>query len=327
MKHVSLLVPHNAVLASIVDPRTMLSGVNDFLQAVEREPMFNIQLVGLTKEVHLHNGVFTVNTDILVQDLKKTDLIVVPAIGGDLKEAIKINEGFLPWIIDQYNRGAEVASLCIGSFLLASTGLLNGKECSSHWLTANQFRDMFPAVTLVDGRIVTEQQGLYSSGGASSYWNLLLHLVEKYAGRDMAITAAKVYALEIDRKSQSPFVMFNGQKQHEDGPIKQAQEFIEQNITEKISVEELSVKFAIGKRHFIRRFKKATNNTPIEYIQRVKIEAAKKELEISRKTVNEVMYDVGYIDIKAFRTVFKKITGLSPIEYRNKYNKEAKVVA
>ncbi len=327
MKHVSLLVPHNAVLASIVDPRTMLSGVNDFLQAVGREPMFDIQLVGLTKEVRLHNGVFIVNTDVLVQDLKKTDLVLVPAIGGDLKEAIKINEGFLPWIIDQYNRGTEVASLCIGSFLLASTGLLNGKECSSHWLTANQFREMFPEVTLVDGRIVTEQQGLYSSGGASSYWNLLLHLVEKFAGRDMAITAAKVYALEIDRKSQSPFIMFNGQKQHEDGPIKQAQEFIEQNVTEKISVEELATRYAIGKRHFIRRFKKATNNTPIEYIQRVKIEAAKKELENSRKNVNEVMYDVGYVDVKAFRTVFKKITGLSPVEYRNKYNKEAKVVA
>jgi transcriptional regulator GlxA family with amidase domain len=327
MKHVSLLVPHNAVLASIVDPRTMLSGVNDFLQAVGREPMFDIQLVGLTKEVRLHNGVFIVNTDVLIEDLQKTDLILVPAIGGDLKEAIKMNEGFLPWIIDQYNRGTEVASLCIGSFLLASTGLLNGKECSSHWLTANQFREMFPEVTLVDGRIVTEQQGLYSSGGASSYWNLLLHLVEKFAGRDMAITAAKVYALEIDRKSQSPFIMFNGQKQHEDGPIKQAQEFIEQNVTEKISVEELATRYAIGKRHFIRRFKKATNNTPIEYIQRVKIEAAKKELENSRKNVNEVMYDVGYVDIKAFRTVFKKITGLSPVEYRNKYNKEAKVVA
>src|SRR5687767_12636114 len=108
MKHVSLLVPHNAVLASIVDPRTMLSGVNDFLQAVGREPMFDIQLVGLTKEVRLHNGVFIVNTDVLVQDLKKTDLVLVPAIGGDLKEAIKLNEGFLPWIIEQYNQGAEV---------------------------------------------------------------------------------------------------------------------------------------------------------------------------------------------------------------------------
>jgi Transcriptional regulator containing an amidase domain and an AraC-type DNA-binding HTH domain len=325
MKHVSILVPHNVVMPSIVDPRVIFSGVNEFLQAAGKEPAFKIQMVGITKQVQLQDGVFTVNTDVLIHDLHKTDLILVPAVSGDLKEAIRINSEFFPWIVDQYNRGAEVASLCIGAFLLAATGLLNGKECSSHWRTANEFREMFPEVTLVDYRIVTEQQGLYSSGGATSYYNLLLHLIEKYAGREMAIMAAKVYALEIDRKTQSPFAMFNGQKKHEDEPIKQAQEYIEQNVTEKISVEDLAMKYAIGKRHFIRRFKKATNNTPIEYIQRVKIEAAKKQLENSRKNVNEVMYDVGYVDIKAFRTVFKKITGLSPIEYRNKYNKEAKV--
>lgn len=322
MKHISILIPHDAVMASIVDPRIIFTGVNDFLESAGKSPAFKVQLAGLTKEVQLHNGTFTVHADALIGDIKKTDLILVPAIGGDLKAAIKKNEGFLPWIVDQYSQGAEVASLCIGAFLLAATGLLNGKECSSHWRQANEFREMFPEVTLVDGRIVTEQQGLYSSGGATSYWNMLLHLVEKHAGREMAIMAAKVFALEIDRKTQSPFIMFNGQKKHEDEPIKQAQEFIEHNITERISVEELAIKYAIGKRHFIRRFKKATNNTPIEYIQRVKIEAAKKQLENSRKNVNEVMYDVGYSDVKAFRTVFKKITGLSPIEYRNKYNKE-----
>jgi len=322
MKHISILIPHDAVMASIVDPRIIFTGVNDFLESAGKAPAFKVQLVGLTKEVQLHNGTFTVHADVLIGDVKKTDLIMVPAIGGDLKAAIKKNEGFLPWIVEQYHQDAEVASLCIGAFLLASTGLLNGKECSSHWRTANEFREMFPEVTLVDGRIVTEQQGLYSSGGATSYWNMLLHLVEKHAGREMAIMAAKVFALEIDRKTQSPFIMFNGQKKHEDEPIKQAQEFIEKNVMERISVEELAIKYAIGKRHFIRRFKKATNNTPIEYIQRVKIEAAKKQLENSRKNVNEVMYDCGYSDVKAFRTVFKKITGLSPIEYRNKYNRE-----
>jgi transcriptional regulator GlxA family with amidase domain len=117
--------------------------------------------------------------------------------------------------------------------------------------------------------------------------------------------------------------MFNGQKKHEDEPIKQAQVFIENNFTERISVEELAVKFAIGRRHFERRFKKATNNTPVEYIQRVKIEAAKKELETGRKNVSEVMYEVGYSDTKAFRTVFKRITGLSPVDYKAKYNKIA----
>ncbi|PSL45374.1 AraC family transcriptional regulator with amidase-like domain [Chitinophaga niastensis] len=323
MKHVSILVPNEAVLASISDPRYMFTAVNEFLEAAGKPQMFDVQMVGLTKEVQLNKGAFTVHADVLLKDVKKTDLVFVPALSGDLKAALEVNKAFIPWIIEQYENGAEVASLCIGAFLLASTGLLNGKECSSHWKTANEFREMFPEVNLVDGRIITEEHGLYSSGGANSYWNLLVYLVEKYTDRETAIMASKVFAVEIDRKSQSPFIMFNGQKKHEDKPIKEAQEFIENNVADKISVEDLAIQFAIGRRHFERRFKKATNNTPVEYIQRVKVEAAKKQLETSQKNVNEVMYDVGYADTKAFRTVFKKITGLSPIDYRNKYNKEA----
>jgi transcriptional regulator GlxA family with amidase domain len=220
-------------------------------------------MVGLAKEVKVHGGMFSVHPDVLLSELRKSDIVIIPAISGDLENAVNVNQDFIQWIINQYNNGAEVASLCIGSFILASTGLLDGKECSSHWITADKFRSMFPEVTLVDGRIVTEQQGLYSSGGATSYWSLLLLLIEKYAGRDIAIMAAKIYALEIDRKSQSPFAMFTGQKKHEDDPIKKAQEYIENNVTEKISVEDLSSKYAIGRRHFERRFKKATNNTPV----------------------------------------------------------------
>ncbi|HYD19838.1 MAG TPA: helix-turn-helix domain-containing protein, partial [Flavipsychrobacter sp.] len=171
--------------------------------------------------------------------------------------------------------------------------------------------------------IITEEQGLYSSGGAFSYLNLILHLIEKYAGREISILSAKVFAIEIERTSQSSFLIFQGQKGHEDHAVKQAQDFIETNYQEKISVDQLANMIALGRRSFERRFKKATSNTVAEYIQRVKVEAAKKELEASRKNVNEVMYELGYSDIKAFRTTFKKITGLSPIAYRNKYSKEA----
>jgi transcriptional regulator GlxA family with amidase domain len=325
MKHISILVPNEAVLASIDDPRYMFTAANEFLENAGRAPQFQVQLVGLTKEVKLHKGSYTVHTDQVISEVKKTDLIFVPALIGDLKTALEMNQDFIPWIIKQYRQGAEVASLCIGAFLLASTGLLNGKKCSTHWRSANLFRSMFPEINLVDDKIITEEQGLYSSGGANSYWNLLLYLLEKYTDREIAIIASKVFAVEIDRSSQSAFIMFNGQKTHEDEPVKKAQEFIENNIADRISVEELALKFAIGKRNFERRFKKATNNTPVEYMQRVKIEAAKKRLETGRKNVNEVMYDVGYTDTKAFRTVFKKITGLSPIDYRNKYNKMAAV--
>ena len=326
MKHISILVPNEAVPAAIVDPRYMFTAVNKFLEDAGEDPAFNVELVGLSKAVPLNNGVFAVNTDKLLGEVHKTDLVIIPALSGDMRAAVEINKDFIPWIQQQYANGAEVASLCLGAFMLASTGLLSEKKCSTHWLFADEFRSMFPDVDLADGSIITEEQGLYSSGGASSYWNLLLHLIEKHTSREMAIRASKFFAIEIDRRSQSPFIMFNGQKKHEDEPIIQAQEFIEKNVTEKISVEELATRFTIGRRHFERRFKKATNNTPAEYIQRVKMEAAKKKFETTGMNVSEVMYEVGYSDIKAFRTVFKKIAGLSPVEYRNKYNKNLMAV-
>jgi transcriptional regulator GlxA family with amidase domain len=283
-------------------------------------------LIGLSKEVKFNGGAFSIHTDLLLDEAKKTDLIIVPPLSGDLNTAIKLNREFLPWIVDQYHKGAEVASLCLGAFLLASTGLLNGKKCSTHWLFANEFRNMFPEVELVDEKVITEESHLYSSGGATSYWNLLLYLIEKYTTREMAILASKYFVIDMGRNDQSPFIIFRGQKDHEDEVVKNAQEYIEHNFQNKISVDELSEKFSTVRRTFERRFKKSTHNTVIEYIQRVKIEAAKKSFETSRKTIYEVMYEVGYTDIKAFRDVFKRITGMPPIDYRNKFNKNAVVV-
>src|SRR5213075_529252 len=200
--------------------------------------LFNVQLVGLTKEVKLADGIFSIHTDATLKTAKKPDLIIIPAISGNLEHAIKLNNDFLSWIVIQYKNVAEVASLCLGAFILASTGLLNGKNCSTHWLFANEFRNMFPEVDLVDSKIVTEQNGLYSSGGANSYWNLLLHLVEKYTDRETAILASKYFAIDIDRNSQSAFAMFKGQKDHNDKEILKAQQYIEKNIHEKISVDE-----------------------------------------------------------------------------------------
>lgn len=322
MKHVSILVPETAVIEAVADPHYLCRAVNQFLIAEGKEPLFNVQLVALNKEVKLENSLYTVHIDKQLKDIEHTDLVFIPALSGDMKTALELNKEIVPWLISQYGKGAELASLCIGSFLLASTGLLNGKKCSSHWNSANEFRQMFPEVELVDGSIITEETGIYSSGGANSYWNLLLYLVEKYTDRDTAILASKYFAVDIDRESQSAFMLFQGQKGHEDAEILLAQEFIEGHYTDKISVEMLADRYSIGRRSFERRFKKATNNTVVEYMQRVKIEAAKRSFERSRKNINEVMFDVGYTDTKAFRTVFKKITGLTPIDYRNKYNKQ-----
>lgn len=322
MKNVSILIPERVIIEPVGGAYYMLQVVNEFLKATGKKPFFNVQLVALTTEVKLEDSLFSVHPKLL-KEVKKTDLIIIPSMSGDLETAVKVNKKFLPWIIEQYKNGADLASLCLGAFLLASTGLLKGKKCSTHWGSANEFRSMFPDVDLVDGAIITDEQGIYSSGGANSYWNLLLHLIEKYIDRNTAVVASKFFAVDIDRDSQAAFILFEGQKNHEDPEILNTQKFIEKNFRTKIAVDYLADRVAIGKRSFERRFKKATNNTVVEYIQRIKIEAAKKSLESSRKNINEVMFDVGYNDKKTFRLLFKKITGLTPMEYQSKYNKEA----
>lgn len=323
MKHVSILIPlGHTSMANIDGSHQILSQVNTFLQSMGKPPLFNIQMVGLAKPTVQRNGLFTIEPDVLIGDVDKTDLIIVPAMHGEIKSAVEMNMGFIPWVVDQHQKGAEVASLCVGAFFLAATGLLKGKQAATHWSLANEFRQMYPDVNLVDDKIMTEDDGIYTSGGAYSYLNLLVYLVEKFAGRDIAILISKSFMIDIDRISQSPFIIFQGQKSHDDAPVKKAQEFIENNFQDKITVDQLADMLALGRRSLERRFKHATSNTVTEYIQRVKIEVAKKSFESSRKNINEVMYEVGYTDTKAFRTIFRKVTGLSPVEYRYKYNKD-----
>ena len=325
MKNITILVLESSVLQAIADPQYCFSAVNRFLTLSGKEPLFNIELVGLKKEIKLNDGLYSIHPGRLLNELEKTDLVIIPALFGDISKAIEANRDFVPWITAQYGKGAEIASLCVGAFLLASTGLLNGKKCSTHWGFVNEFRGMFPDVNVQDGSIVTEENGIYTSGGANSYWNLLLYLVEKFTDRETAILTSKYFAIDINRSSQSSFAMFKGQKEHNDAAVKNAQEYIEKKIEEKITIEELADSAAVGRRSFERRFRQATNNSVLEYIQRVKIEAAKRSLETDRKNINEVMFDVGYTDTKAFRSTFKKVTGLTPIEYRNKYNKVSNI--
>lgn len=327
MMHISILIPlGHCSLPNIDGTHQILTETNNLLSAMGKDNAFNVQLAGLSKKTTQRNGLYTIEPDVLIKDLKKTDLIIIPAMHGDLQEAIKANAEFIPWIIDQYNNGAEVAGFCVGTFFLAETGLLKNRRCATHWRFAREFRKQYPDALLVDDKIITEDTGIYTCGGAYSYLNLVIYFVEKFAGREIAILISKAFMIDIDRQSQSPFIIFEGQKTHEDEQVKQAQNFIEKNFSDKIGVEQLCKMLAVSRRNFERRFKKATANTVAEYIQRVKMEAAKKSFETNRKNISEVMYDVGYNDTKAFRTVFKNITGLSPVEYRKKYNKEAAFV-
>ena len=324
MKHLTIIVPEGENnLSSIVGAYKIFTRANEYWKKNGKEELFTIQLAGISKKVEFYEGLFTVKPHTHISAIAKTDLIIIPSVNHNYEKALGGNKPLVDWIAKQYKNGAEVASICTGAFLLASSGLLDGKTCSTHWAAAENFRRVFPEVNLQTDLLITDEHGIYTNGGAYSFLNLMIYLVEKYFDRQTAIFCSKVFQIEMDRNSQSAFSIFTGQKLHGDEMVKKVQNYIEGNLHERISVEDLSSKFSVGRRNFDRRFIKATGNTPIEYSQRVKIESAKKALETSRKTINEIMYEVGYSDIKAFREVFRKITGMSPVEYKQRYNKEA----
>jgi len=326
MKHISIIVPDGqsnlSTVACIVGTYEIFISANKYQERNGKKELYKIELVGSSKKSEFENGLLTIKPHIDISAVTKTNLIVIPSLVRNYQTAINGNKLLISWIEQQHNHGAEIATMCTGAFMLASAGLLDGKNCSTHWSAADTFRTLFPEVNLQPDKLITDEKGIYTNGGAYSFLNLVIYLVEKFYDRQTAIYCSKVFQVEIDRITQSEFAIFSGQKQHDDEIVQKAQAYIENNLEEKITIEDLSSKFNVGRRNFDRRFIKATGNTPIEYAQRVKIELAKKAFETNRKTINEVMYEVGYSDVKAFREVFRKYTGMSPLEYKGKYNKE-----
>ena len=320
---ISVFVPEYGVIEAVTPPFRTFNIANEFLTTFGKKPIFKVEYVGLKEYVPANNGEYTIKTNRLLKEVTATDLLIIPPTFGDTAKGIEANAEAIPYFKRLHEKGSSLASLCVGAFLLAETGLLNGKKCSTHWAHVNEFRERYPDVEVEDGAIITEHDNIYSSGGASSLWNLILYLVEKFADRETAVMISKYFALDIGRDSQSQFAIFKGQRNHGDDDIQKVQDYIETHYQDKISIETLANLVNTGRRTFERRFKEATNNTPIEYIQRVRIEAAKKFFEASRRNVSEIMFDVGYTDTKAFRDIFKKITGLTPIEYRNKFARVA----
>lgn len=321
MKHVTIVVPDCTVnVNSVAGAYEILSMANNHWHRSHDERKLEIRIAGFVPELQLNDSYFTLHP-LNLNKIKKTDLLIIPSIFEDYDQALKKNTALIDWISRQYKNGSEIASMCSGAFLLAATGLLEGKTCSTHWNAAEKFRHMFPNVKVAEDKVITAENGIYTNGGGYSFLNLMLYLVEHLFDRTTAVFCSKIFQIDIERTTQSQFTIFHIQKGHGDDLINRAQTYIEENIDEKISFEKLASKLAISRRNFDRRFIKATGNTPVEYLQRVKVEAAKKELERGKKTVFEVMNDVGYADDKAFREVFKKITGLSPLDYRNKYSK------
>jgi len=299
----------------------ILTRVNDFLKYQGKAPFYTVEIVGVKENLQLNGGRYHIHADSTIHEVKQTDVIVIPLTCGDFSKTYEVNKGFCEWVLHQYEKGAEIVCLCVGSFFLASTGLLNGRKCAVHWAARNEFAAMFPGVNVIDDTIITDESGIYTCGGGYSYLNMLLYVIEKHLGREMSILASKMFEIDIERKNQNQFMIFVGQKRHENKYVLNAQELIENNPTETFTIDGICAKLGVSRRTFERRFKECTGNSIAEYIQRVKVEFAKEQLESSVKTVNEIIYETGYNDIDAFRRVFKKHTDLSPVDYRKKYGR------
>ncbi|HET6528712.1 MAG TPA: helix-turn-helix domain-containing protein [Balneolaceae bacterium] len=321
MKKISLLVYEDAVLSAISGPLDILITTNQFLKEMGGQAAFQLELVSeKLKNIQLHQPAQFICHKTL-PEVEETDLVIAPAFNGEANVVLEKNRALVEWIKTMHGRGAEIASLCFGSYFLGEAGLLAGKSCTSHWMTVDNMQQKYPEAKVLPDVVITDQEGIYTSGGAFSSLNLILYLVEKFCGREVGIQISKTFSIDMDRVSQAHFAVFQGQRGHEDEEIIKAQTFIEQNYHDEISVEQVAEQSHMSKRNFIRRFKKATQNTPLQYLQRVKVEAAKKSLEKGGQSISSLMYDVGYNDAKTFRTVFKRITGLTPQDYRSKYSR------
>jgi len=326
MKLISLLVYEEVVLSSVSGVIDLLNATNGYLQSTGQEPAFQLELVSEhASQIQLQVPAALISTRTL-EAATETELILVPAFSGHWDAVAAKNKAAITWLKEQRNKGAEIASLCMGAYFLAEAGLLHGRQVASHWLVQEDLALRYPEVTLLRDVVLTDKDGIYSSGGALLSWNLVVYLVEKFCGREVAIGVSRMFNIDLDRHSQRHFAVFHAQHGHEDAPIRACQLFMEENFTEEISLEALACRAAMSKRNFIRRFKAATHNTPQEYLQRVRIEAAKKALERNEDDVNGAMFQSGYNDAKTFRKIFRHITGLTPQEYRKKYRRAEAVM-
>jgi transcriptional regulator GlxA family with amidase domain len=250
------------------------------------------------------------------------DLVIVPAMRFEkIGVVLEREQTLIKWVQRQYTQGAELASICVGAFLLAATGLLTGKKATTNWLFADQFRKQFPYVDVEDDKVIVDQGRLHSCGGAFSFTSFMIYLIEKFCGHEESIIASKILMINVHDLPQSTFSIFRFQHEHDDEAIGGVQLFIEKNYKQALSLEALAVRCNMSVRNFIRRFEQATTNTPLEYLQRVRIEAAKKILETKNVGIAEIAARCGYEDVDYFGKIFRRHVAMTPRAYREKYGK------
>ena len=322
MIKIGILAVTNCMYSSVTGPYDFFSVASyawENITGKTNSPLFDVKIISPGKKnVTCFNGL-QITSDLKIEKSDLFDIIIVPVIFGDLEPVIA-NEKLINWLIEQSNSGACLSSVCAGSFLIAQTGLLSGKQATTHWILAKQFQERFSDVILKKEKMLVDEGDFITAGGVTAYMDLSLCIAGKYGSRELVSSLSKLFLIDPARRTQSSYMVYNACKQHGDIEILKVQEWIESNYSELITISTLASIAGLGERTFARRFKKATGDTPIEYLQQIRIEIARDMLETTNNTVDSITQDTGYEDVSSFRRLFKKYTGLSPSGYRKKFS-------
>jgi len=323
MKKVIILAAHNSVLSTIASPMDMFlqAGVLWNVTMGEKpSPVFDVKIVTSNGEPVMAINKVPVVPACSMHDIEAADLIIIPSQGFLFDPNADDHNERINWLKSWYEKGADLASVCGGAFTLASTGLLNGKTATTHWGMAKEFNKMFPEVDLRTDQLVTDEGRLFCGGGISADLNLSLYLIEKYCGRDMALQSSRCTMVDMDCTSQSPFSMFTPEKNHGDNKVLEAQQWMEKNLSAKIDIDAMAVTAGMSLRQFNRRFRSATGESVTNYLQLIRVDAAKHDLVNTNLPFEEISPNAGYENVSFFRRVFKKNTSLTPAQYRLRFS-------
>ncbi len=312
---------HNTIATTVIGPMDVFfqaGNLWNFIHGQPLTPYFEVEILSEDGQAVKCLNQVMLSPHRAIKDVKETDLIIIPSI-SDAAKTIDYGRDILQWLLQQHAHGASIASVCTGAFFLAATGLLDRKTATTHWGFVDQFRQMFPLVRLKPERLITDEGTLYCAGALGAGIDLAIYLVEKYCGREVALQCSKALIHDIGRHSQHPYSVFQFQKKHADKAVKRAQQWIEENYTEQINLNAIAQTYGMSRRTFERRFKKATGDTPLLYLQRTRVEAAKRMLETHCGTFETISFGVGYENSSHFRELFKKHTGLLPSEYQRRF--------
>ena len=285
----------------------------------EAKPLFRVTTASADGRAVQCDGDIQIKPAARIKEIRKTELIFIPSTGIGLDDVAERNADVIPWLLRWHKRGAAIASVCSGVGLVASTGLLDGKRATTHWGIADEFRKKYPKVQWMPDLMVTEDRGFYCGGGVNASFDLSLYLVEHFCGHEVAVQSAKALLIETPRAWQAGFAIVPLKTEHSDDSISNAQEWLHQNFNKDFPLEATARRVGMSVRNFVRRFKHATGDNPLTYLQKLRIAAAKRLLESDHRTMQEISDAVGYQDVAFFRHLFERHAGVTPSVYRQKF--------